>query len=222
MYYLKGTGHLETEGETIPFRPGSIILVPPNMDHGSVSGEEFVNISISGDFDRLFWMNTITIQQDNASENGRQLAQLILDNQHQSPEYVAALCSAYAHFLLQNTKHEGRLHQAVSEIIAQTTRNYFDPDFNVTGVLDRCGYAQDYIRAEFKKAVGMAPVKFLTKVRIDHAMKMFEIYGSSMSVSQAAEACGFMDMAYFYKCFKQRTGLSPTAFRDQNLQGTVR
>ena len=39
--------------EKIPFKPGSIIIVPPRVTHGSVSQNGFVNISIGGDFTGL-------------------------------------------------------------------------------------------------------------------------------------------------------------------------
>lgn len=215
MYYLSGVGNLATQNESIPFRPGCILIVPPGVVHGSVSQNGFVNISIGGDFNRLFFFDKIVAQQDNASKDGERLAKLIWENHHSDTEYLAALCNAYIHFLLQNAKYENRLHQAIQEIIAQANRHFFDSEFDITSCLKQSGYAEDYIRAQFKQATALSPIDFLTKLRIDHACKLFEIYGDSITVAAAAEICGFEDSVYFSKRFKQITGFSPTQYKSQ-------
>ena len=217
MYYLSGTGHLATTNGEVPFRPGSIIIVPPKTVHGSVSQDGFVNISVGGAFHHLFLLDKISVQQDNAAGEGGRLARLIFDNRHTDTEYLSALCHAYALFLMQNARCENRLAQAVREIMEQAARNFFDPHFSMTASLNQSGYAEDYIRAEFKKATALSPVDFLTDLRITHARRLFEIYGDTLSVAEAAEACGFDDPVYFSKRFKQFTGISPAEYKKQAL-----
>ena len=213
MYYLSGEGYLVTDQGAISFRPGSIIVVPPGIRHGSVSDHGFVNISIGGTFDRLFLFTEPQKQQDNDDCDGQKLAKLILDNQHTDSRYVAALCSAYAHFLLQNARYECRLQQQIAAVVRKTHLQFHDSGFHITSELRKSGYSEDYIRSEFKKSTGMTPVDFLTKIRIDNGAKLFEIYSQSISVGEVGEACGFVDMAYFSKCFKKQLGVSPTEYR---------
>lgn len=217
MYYLSGVGHLATENNDYPFSPGSIIIVPPKTVHGSVSQDGFVNISISGDFNHLFMFEKILTLHDNAALDGERLVRLIFENRHTDIRYLTALCNAYAHFLLQNAGCEKRIHQVIHKIIEQTTQNFFDPNFEITALLHQSGYAEDYIRAKFKKVTAHSPIDFLTKIRIDHARKLFEIYGQTLSVAEVAEACGFDDTVYFSKRFKQFTGWSPTEYRKNCL-----
>lgn len=213
MYYLSGSGYLDTQDERVPFQPGSIIMVPPKAVHGSVSQNGFVNISIRSDFGHLFWFDKILTLHDNPSHDGERLARLIFDNRNFDTEYSSALCNAYAHFLLQNHKYEKKINQAIYEIKEQASRHFSDFGFSMTTLLKESGYAEDYIRAAFKEATQLSPVDFLTKIRIDHAQKLFEIYGQSLSVSQVAEACGFDDTVYFSKRFKQFVGVSPAAYK---------
>jgi len=213
MYYLSGVGCLATEQGDIPYREGTILIVPPGVIHGSVSENGFVNISIGGDFNHFFLFDKIVVQHDNESGDGGRLAKLIYANRHAAMEYVASLCNAYANFLLQNAQYEDRVNQAVADIIKQTAGSYFDPQFSITLALRKSGYAQDYIRANFKRVTGLSPIEFLTKIRIDHGRKLFEIYGQGISVSEAALACGFEDPVYFSKRFKQATGVSPKAYQ---------
>ena len=213
MYYLSGEGYLATQNKDIPFKPGSIIIVPPGVTHGSVSGNGFVNISIGGDFSHLFIFDYISVQTDNETRNGERLARLIYDNRYANNDYLSALCGAYAQFLLHNLNPEKRITQAIRNIIEQVGTCFSDPCFDVTQLLNQSGYSEDYIRAEFKKATALTPVDFLTKIRVEHAQKLYEIYGDNISVAEAAEACGFEDPIYFSRRFKQYIGSSPSEYK---------
>ncbi len=213
MYYLKGEGCLATKTGDIAFKPGTIIIVPPKITHGSVCEDGFVNISIGGHFGHLFMFNSIIVQQDNENKDGERLAKLIFDNRSADAEYLSALYNAYAHFLLKNAAYEKRINQEISKIVEGITKNFFDPCFDVTNLLHKSGYAEDYIRAEFKKSLAVSPIDFLTKTRIEHAKKLLEIYGSNLSISEISEACGFDDPIYFSRRFKQFAGISPTEYK---------
>ena len=215
MYYLSGEGHLATQEGAIPFEAGSIITVPPGIMHGSVSQDGFVNISIGGDFGHLFLFDHISVQKDHENRTGERLAQLIYDNRHANHDYLSALCIAYAHFLLQNSNRGKRITHAVQYIMEQMSTHFSNPCFSPASLLHQSGYAEDYIRAEFKKSTGVTPVDFLAKIRVEHARKLFEIYGASLSVSEVAEACGFEDPIYFSRRFKQWIGFSPAEYKKQ-------
>ena len=215
MYYLEGTGYLATENGDIPFVPGDIIIVPPKFQHGSVSENGFVNISIGGNFEHLLMFEGPQKLHDNRTSEGGTLARLILQNRYSGNEYLSALCGAYIHFLLKNAEYDNCLSRAVTEIVSQITDNFSNPGFNVTEILNKSGYAEDYIRAEFKSRVGVSPVKLLADIRIEHAVKLFEIYGQSISVSEVASRCGFNDVVYFSKRFKEIMGESPKLFKNR-------
>ena len=215
MYYLSGEGYLATQKEKIPFKPGSIIIVPPGVVHGSVSQNGFVNISIGGDFGHSFLFNHISVQKDDDKRNGERLARLIYTNRYANNDFLSALCGAYAHFLLQNSVWEKKITLAVRNIIEQVSARFSDPCFDITPLLNQSGYAEDYIRAEFKKATSLTPIDFLTKMRLEHAQKLFEIYGDNISVSEVAEACGFEDSIYFSRRFKQFIGVCPSEYKKQ-------
>jgi hypothetical protein len=157
MYYLKGEGYLATQNENIPFKPGGIIIVPPGVTHGSVSQNGFVNISIGGDFSHLLLFDYISVQMDNENRNGERLARLIYDNRYVNIDYLSALCSTYAQFLLHNSNPKKRIIQAIRNIIEQVSASFTDPCFDITALLNQSGYAEDYIRAEFKKSICLSP-----------------------------------------------------------------
>lgn len=217
MYYLDGSGYLATAQGNIPYENGDIIIVPPRIVHGSASNGGFVNISVGGDFNNLFMFDKPVRLCDNKEREGEQLARLIYKNRYSNNEYLSALCNAYAGFLLNNFDYDNRINRTVAQIIKQIGERFTDTAFDVTNVLKNSGYAEDYIRAEFKRITGFTPIQFLTKTRIQHAYKLLEIYGDTISVSQAAESCGFDDVVYFSKRFKQFMGISPDGCKKRHI-----
>lgn len=213
MYYLEGDGFLATEDGNIPFSQGSIIIVPPKFLHGSRAQNGFINISIGSDFDNLFMFDKIIAVSDNADFDGKQLATIIYKNQHKDDGYLSSLCSAYTHFILQNLSYDKNISRAVSEIIDAVLKRFYDTEFNITVLLKNSGYAEDYIRNEFKKQTGYTPIDFLTKIRIDHAKKIIDIYRDKLSIAEISESCGFNDAIYFSRRFKQFEGVSPKHYK---------
>ena len=60
----------------------------------------------------------------------------------------------------------------------------------------------------FKKQTGMTVTNYLTKTRIDAAMRM--LTRDHVKVYEAAAAVGYKDVTYFSATFKKLTGLSPS------------
>ena len=215
MYYTEGQGYMLTEKGKIPFEKCDAILVPPGILHGSVSENGFVNISVVGDFSHLFMFDTPVRVSDMGRQDGQMLSTLIFDNRYGRKEYLSALCTAYAKYLLQNMQCDSPLGAAVTEVVRIIDKEYTDSNFCVTDLLKSSGFAEDYLRAAFKKQTGLTPIGFLHKVRIEHAKTLLDIYGKSRSITDIAAACGYDDVVYFSKRFKEYVGISPDSYRNR-------
>ncbi|MBQ4136931.1 MAG: AraC family transcriptional regulator [Clostridia bacterium] len=215
MLYIWGEGFLRTAEKSYPFEPGTIIIVPPEIPHGSISEKGFVNISVGCDFEKLLYLKEVCALSDNDSGDGKKLAQLIYENRYFSNDYLRSLCSAYIRFILQNMERESSVALAVERINRGISESACDPDFCVTDLLCKSGYAEDYIRACFKKITGMTPGKLLCKVRIDRACYLMSIYSDTLPLCEIAERCGFTDYVYFTKKFKEITGKTPSEYRKE-------
>ncbi|MBO5059899.1 MAG: helix-turn-helix transcriptional regulator [Clostridia bacterium] len=214
MYYLQGDGYLRTPEKNYSFSPQTIIIVPPGIIHGSVSENGFKNISVGGNFGHLLYLDKPYVLKDNQNQDGKTLSGLILNNQYGNNEYLSSLCMTYVHFLLQNLQTEDSISTAVERIVSEITENAFDPNIKLTDFLTKSGYAEDYIRSHFKSITGCTPTQFLTKIRIDRACFLINIYANACSLSQIAEQCGYLDYVYFSKKFKQVMKMSPKSYRE--------
>ena len=66
----------------------------------------------------------------------------------------------------------------------------------------------------FKRSTGFSPIQFLKEYRILRAAEKMQF--SRQNISDIANECGFLDMSYFAKTFKQIFKMSPTEYRQQN------
>lgn len=212
IIYTSGSGHFYCEGHTFAMSSGKIIIVPPGTTHNSDS-EGGERIYVNGDFSHLFNLSRPVILSDTHDKTGTVLARIIYDNRYSNEEYITALCSALGHFLLQNLKADSRIGSVIKEISNEIIENFHDCDINLHDILEKSGYAIDYIRAEFKSLIGKTPVEFLTAVRIDHARFLIDMYKNALSLSEIAEKCGYTDYIYFSRKFRQITGSSPTVYK---------
>ncbi|MBR2180546.1 MAG: helix-turn-helix transcriptional regulator, partial [Oscillospiraceae bacterium] len=85
----------------------------------------------------------------------------------------------------------------LQDIVTKISDNFFDSGINIGEILKKSGYAEDYIRAQFKIFTGKSPIGFLTEMRINHACYLIDIYKNSLSLTEIAEKCGYTDYVYF-------------------------
>jgi len=217
MLYLQGTGYLRTQNTDHPFSPGSIIIVPPGMEHGSTSKNGFKNISVSGNFENLLHFEDIVTLFDNEQNEGKMLATIIYNNRNRKNDYVSKLCTAYIHFILQYISTIDNMSVSVHKMISEIENNFYDHNIDLHNLLQNSGYTQDYIRSHFKKITGKTPTAFLTDIRIKHAAFLIDIYANTLSLHQIAEQCGYADYVYFSKTFKSILGVSPKEYKNTIL-----
>ena len=213
MHYVSGEGVLRAETGDIPFSPETIVIMPPNLVHGSTSENGFVNISISGNFNSKFSFKEPIVLLDNEKREGKLLAEMLYSNRFGNEDFISSLCETYILFLLSNLTIESDIDRAVNGIITEILGKAFRSDFEPIEALIKSGYAEDYIRNRFKAKTGKTPTRFLTDIRIKRACFLIEVYKNSYSLAEISEQCGFTDYIYFSKRFKSITGLSPAEYK---------
>jgi AraC-like DNA-binding protein len=88
--------------------------------------------------------------------------------------------------------------------------NFKDADC-LRSAIDKCGLSSRRFGDLFNGAFGTTPNKYLILRRIENAKSMLETQG--LTVSEVAELCGFSDVYYFSKVFKQVCGVSPSKWK---------
>ncbi len=63
----------------------------------------------------------------------------------------------------------------------------------------------------FRQQFGISPVRYLTRLRIDHAAEL--LHRTDLKLATIAARVGYDDPYHFSRVFKQTTGISPNAYR---------
>lgn len=101
-------------------------------------------------------------------------------------------------------------------ILDKIHTDYADTSLSNTSLASATGISEVYLRKLFAKYLGTTPKQYIRQVRVDKAKEM--LGGSSRSVGEIAEACGFSSPYHFCKTFRQLTGETPGEYRKGTVQ----
>src|SRR5690606_35373071 len=75
----------------------------------------------------------------------------------------------------------------------------------------QCGYSPDQLTRIFKQHTGLSPQEYILQARIERAKTL--LTESALSISQIADTLGYTDVYHFSRQFKQKAGVTPSAYR---------
>jgi len=87
-------------------------------------------------------------------------------------------------------------------------QHYAEP-IDLNNISDEAYFSKFHFIRLFKKIYGMAPHRYLTKVRIERAMQLLRL---NTSVTETCFAVGFQSVSSFTALFKRSVGVTPLAY----------
>lgn len=93
---------------------------------------------------------------------------------------------------------------------------HYGDDLTVEFLADYVHQSLSTFNRNFKKEIGVAPMKYLEEVRIVKAKLLLRRL--DISLTDIALSCGFGSGAYFATSFKKHTGLTPTDYRKKHCE----
>ncbi len=109
-----------------------------------------------------------------------------------------------------------RLSQDAQRLVRQAMlyihQNYDQP-LTRAEIARHINIAEDYLTFCFRQELGVTPIKYLQRYRIQQAKTLLK--NSGRSIAEIALDVGFSDSGYFTRIFHRETGLTPEAFRHQ-------
>ncbi len=113
------------------------------------------------------------------------------------------------YFMRLKKKDEQSPLNVAMKFIEQNYQN----DISVDDIAKSSGISQSLLFKLFKQAEKTTPVEYLREVRIAKASIL--LADSKMKIYEIAQICGFSDVAYFCKVFKEQTGNTPNSYRNK-------
>jgi len=123
---------------------------------------------------------------------------------------------ALGYFFLLLSFHEKRVEESGNQYVREAKRYMMLHSYrslSVREVADAMGISDRYLYNLFIKHEGLAPKKYLNRIRLESAQTM--LVHTDYSISEIAVSNGFPDVLSFSRFFSRETGISPTAYREQ-------
>lgn len=93
----------------------------------------------------------------------------------------------------------------------QYIHSHYAEQINISQIAQSASISESECLRCFRKTIDMTPIRYVRQYRIERAAKLLTTTDSS--VSAIAEQCGFSDLSYFTKTFREMTGLPPLQYR---------
>ncbi|MDA8171105.1 MAG: helix-turn-helix domain-containing protein [Nitrospiraceae bacterium] len=87
----------------------------------------------------------------------------------------------------------------------------FSGDICLQRLAREAGISKHYLCRAFKRHMGLTPMRFLARLRVERAKELLKT--GTLSVSTVAAEVGFNDLGSFIKQFKKLSGFTPGEFR---------
>ena len=98
----------------------------------------------------------------------------------------------------------------LKKVLSFMRKNYSN-QLTLEQISDVAGMSSKYFCYFFKEMTQKSPISYLNSYRVERAAG--KLLSTDMSVTDIAYGCGFNDLSYFIKTFKDTKGITPNKFR---------
>ena len=105
-----------------------------------------------------------------------------------------------------------RYHQGLRKAL-NYLHDHFAETITLQDMAEMSGVSVSYFSMLIKHATGLSFINYLIGLRMDQACSLLR--GSSENITDIAYQVGFNDYSHFSRKFKEVTGLTPRAYRQQ-------
>ncbi|MDG1332996.1 MAG: AraC family transcriptional regulator [Crocinitomicaceae bacterium] len=155
-------------------------------------------------------------------ENYVQGLRFYLDNPDSFSEEVIMLkIRELLHLLVENDQNGaikgilGELFNTSEYVFKDVIQAHLFEDLNLDDLAFFTGLSLSSFKRKFSTVYGTSPNKYITSKRLEKAQTLLRT--SDLRISEVAYDCGFNDLGYFSKSFKNYYNLSPSDYRSTSV-----
>lgn len=108
-----------------------------------------------------------------------------------------------------------KVNKVFVEIVEYIQKNISDSELSLSSIANKFYLNPSYLCRVFKQEIGYSFIEYLTKIRIEKAIKLLK--ETDLKNYEVCEKIGVHDPNYFGKCFKKYTGISVSDFKKTQM-----
>ena len=224
---LNGEGEFIIDAKAYHFRTGNVLLIDAERFHYSMpqNPKSYIRnkliiskaklLSVAQLTGLRAYVERLFDHEDNHSiylneKNARAVDKLFhtLCEDADSFESAAALIHMI-HTLWANIQPTDDRNDVLAVILDEVNES-IGCEFSLDALSGKIGVSKYYLCHYFKAKTGMTILDYLKWKRMDLAKRM--LGENKVPISQIAFSCGYNSLAYFSKCFKDATGMTPKEY----------
>lgn len=105
-------------------------------------------------------------------------------------------------------------HTPIQSTIQYIEKNISSTELSNDVLAKNLGVSEVYLRKLFLSYLHVTPKQYILDIRIRKAKQL--LVDTPFSITAIAQDCGFSSVYHFCRCFKQRTGKTPTQYAAEN------
>lgn len=247
LYYLiQGERYYFIDGETYHITPGSLVLIPSGNIHRTSSvnptgsherillilNEEWINPFLlkTGLPTLSSYFNQPVLQLD--SHKQKYLMRIFDDIYEElatkQANYEVAIKMKLSELLILISRCSTASKGVASPFVSQSAKhkkvneatyyikNHFREPLSLQQVADQIYVSRGYLSNIFNEVTGMKLTEYINIQRINYAKELLS--NSNESITDIANSCGFENITYFERIFRQATGATPLKYRQAMKQ----
>ncbi len=241
FYIFAGRGILVINGKRYPLGPGSICLIRPDdlttfelesditlsniLFRKKVIADRLSELKDNNDFFSIFEETPscrapALRDQLYLIDSNRKIQALVREMRREylrNDQNSATMLKLYLmELLIRMTRLSARTFSRkrrgamAAYILSRLEQNYMEP-FDYRKAASELGITHIHLCSAYRREAGESIGKTLFRIRIKNAKRL--LLETEKPVIEICMLCGFHDLSYFYRAFRQETGVAPGIFR---------
>lgn len=112
---------------------------------------------------------------------------------------------------VEEEEHPKKARERIKQLLGYMEEHYGEP-LTVEEAAALCYYSPSHFMKYFKQYMGVPFVRYLNDYRLTKAA--YFLAAGEDSVTAAAQSCGFDNLSYFNRLFRQKFGMTPGKYRE--------
>lgn len=107
----------------------------------------------------------------------------------------------------------GEQNNIIMPAVKYIEEHFLDEKISVLELAEKCGISESYLKKLFIKRFSVPPVKYIIQLKINYACDL--LLSGRYTTAQIADFCGYTNVHFFYRQFKEYVGVTPTEFQNK-------